>query len=432
MIQDSRFKRAFLRLFAFFAATFLILPVLPAYAAGSITPSGGGKYTNGSTFTITVRASGATFDSLQGIISVTGPVSIVSFAAGGATWLPGKAPANNSQFVGITSATSSLTVATIRLKGTKEGSGKVTVSGVRLAKSGAEVGTSGGSTSFTITRAPTPPGGVTVSSPTHPNPEESYEATAAQFVWEAPPNGATGYSFLLDQEPETVPPEAVTSGETTATYEDLTVGTYYFHIRAANSDGWSAPTHFKINIKPSVDSSLATPVILEITADEDRANSIEQGTLSGISIKGTGPAGFAINLNFQPSLALPAETDPPDKYAAPTVSADGQWGFKITDPIKAGFYKLVAQAQKEGTVSPESSPTYFEVSVAEGGKVRIITASDETQAYKQAEAARVAAAAAKKRTALAASAAVALIVLLGLGYLILRKLRQRKNLLQPQ
>ncbi|MEX1052148.1 MAG: hypothetical protein WEC83_02035, partial [Patescibacteria group bacterium] len=125
---------------------------LSALAAGSITASGGGTFTNGSTFTMTVKASGATFDSLQGTISVTGPVSIVSFSAGGATWLPGKTPANNSQFVGITSSTSSLTVATIKLKGTKEGSGKVTVSGVRLAKSGSEVGTGGGSTSLTISR----------------------------------------------------------------------------------------------------------------------------------------------------------------------------------------------------------------------------------------------------------------------------------------
>src|SRR6185369_3101743 len=92
----------------------ILLSPLKVFAAGSITPSGGGSYAVGATFTITVRASGATFDSLQGKIAVSGPVSIVSFSPGSATWLPGKSPENNNQFVGITSATSSLTVATIK------------------------------------------------------------------------------------------------------------------------------------------------------------------------------------------------------------------------------------------------------------------------------------------------------------------------------
>ena len=158
MIQALRFKIQ--RLTIGILGLGLLLWPQAALAAGSIAPSGGGKFTVGTTFTITVKASGATFDALQGIISVAGPVSIVSFSPGPATWLPGESPANNTQFVGIVSATSSLTVAVIKLKGTKEGSGKVTVSGVRLARSGSEVGTAGGSTSFTITRAPTPPGGV--------------------------------------------------------------------------------------------------------------------------------------------------------------------------------------------------------------------------------------------------------------------------------
>ncbi len=63
-----------------------------AFAAGGIYASGGGTKTIGQTFTITVAASGAEFDSLQGKIAVSGPVDIVSFSAGSATWLPGKTP----------------------------------------------------------------------------------------------------------------------------------------------------------------------------------------------------------------------------------------------------------------------------------------------------------------------------------------------------
>lgn len=402
---------------ALVATAILLLP-LPAFAAGSITASGGGSFTNGSTFTITVRASGATFDSLQGIISVSGPVSIVSFSAGSATWLPGKSPANNTQFVGITGSTSSLTVATIKLKGTKEGSGKVTVSGVRLASSGAEVGTSGGSTAFTITRAPTPPGGVSVSSSTHPNPDETYEATTVELAWAPPSNGANGYSYLLDQAADTVPPQAVKDQLTAAKYENLTVGTHYFHIRANNSDGWGSPTHFKINIKPKLDSSIAAPTITEITTTSDFTNDIENGTLTGIVFRGTGPAGYVINVMFAPDLALPS-----GKYSSPTATDAGAWEFLVTDPVKAGFYKLTVQGNKDGTVTPASAATPFEVRVSDGGQVSMVTADDSTASFKQAEQAKVAAAQAKRKLYISAGGALVILVLgaLAVGWFMLRR-----------
>jgi hypothetical protein len=365
---------------------------LTAFAAGSITASGGGSNNAGNVFTVTVKASGATFDSLQGLISVSGPVSIVSFSAGGATWLPGKSPDNNNQFVGITSPTSSLTVATIKLKGTKVGSGKVTVSGVRLARSGAEVGTGGGSASFTITPALAPPGSITVTSATHPNPEESYDASTVELSWTAPGNGATGYATAFNQTADTVPEAKITTTETTAKYESQAVGTYYFHVRANNKDGWGDTTHFKVNIKPKTDSTLATPAITSITTTTDATNDIEVGTLSGIAIKGTGPAGYSMLLTFTPDLALSTE-----KYPAPVITDQGTWELTITDPIKAGFYKLIAVGKKESIVSPQSPTVTFEVSVAEGGRVRLITSGDVTSTYRQAQETLVAAATAKRK-----------------------------------
>lgn len=391
----------------------------PALAAGSITPSGGGKFNAGATFTITIKASGATFDSLQGKISVSGPVSIVSFSAGAATWLPGKAPANNNQFVGISSATSSLTVATIKLKGTSTGSGAVTVSGVRLARSGGEVGTGGGSTSFTITPALAPPGGVTVTSSSHPDQAQSYDASTIELAWSPPANGATGYSYLLDQTATTEPAATIKDSATSVKYENQAVGIYYFHIRANNKDGWSAATHYKITIKPTTDSSLATPAITSITTTDTTTNDIEAGTVTGIQIKGTGPAGYAMTLTFAPDLALAL-----DKYPAPIVTEAGDWELNITDPVKAGYYKLTAQGRKDSTVSPSSPAVNFEVSVGNGGQVKIITTADATAAYKDtlaAEATRVAAAKTRSRIAWGA-----LIVLILVGGGILARLIRQK------
>ena len=170
------------------------------------------------------------------------------------------------------------------------------------------------------------------------------------------------------------------------------MGTYYFHVRANNKDGWGDTTHFKVNIKPKTDSTLATPAITSIATTSDAINDVEAGTLTGIVIKGTGPAGYSMMLTFAPDLALSA-----DKYPAPVITDLGTWELTITDPVKAGFYKLTAVGKKESVVSPASPPVTFEVSVAEGGRVRLITSADVTSTYKQAQETLVAAATAKRK-----------------------------------
>jgi hypothetical protein len=430
------------RLFAFLAATLAVIYLAspgPALAAG-ISPSGGGTFTAGTNFTITVNASGVAFTALEGLIQVTGPVSIVGFAPGPATWLPGMSPANGKKFAGAVTQTSSLRVATITLRGTSIGSGRVTVSGVQLARSGSVVGTSGGTTNFTITRAPTPPGQVTISSATHPDQDQSYEATTVELSWQPPANGASGYSHVLDQAAETVPPETVTTTETSATFENLAIGTYYFHIRPHNADGWGPVARFKLNVKPSVDESLPTPTVTSVAVTDDYSNDVEEGTLTGIIIQGTGPADFKMNLTFTPGIDLPQyieieepeavegeEAVPPKaepaepvlKYPAPLVDAEGNWTFTIIDPVKAGFYRLVAQAQQEGVVSPASGPIAFEVTVAEGGKVRVVTASDQTEAYQQAQ---IAAAQARQKSLLFSFGGVGgLLIIALLAWVILRR-----------
>jgi hypothetical protein len=352
----------------------LTLSPLSAQAASAgIFPSGGTTAQAGQTFTISVKASGATFDSLQGTISVSGPVSIVSFSAGGATWLPGKAPGNNTQFVGIASATSSLTVATIKLKGTKEGKGSVSVSGVRLARSGAEVGSAGGSTAFTITRALVPPGAITVSSTTHPDQEASYEATTVELTWDKP-SGVTGFSYLFDDAADTTPPTTVTSADTNVKYENVAIGTHYFHIRAINGDGWGSATHFKVTVKepdPKVDETLAKATITNITLSEPYVNDVTAGTITNLTLEGAVESGYATNIALLPKPTLPEEAK-----LTSDVSTDGTWRLTIPTAIPSGFYTVTAQGQKEKVLTPASEPTMIQLSVAKGGSVTVITDSD--------------------------------------------------------
>ena len=364
------------KIFAPFLIVFaLIASLIPqsAWAAAGISPSGGTSVQNGQTFTVTVKASGATFDSLQGTISVSGPVSVVSFSAGGATWLPGKAPANNNQFVGIVSPTSSLTVATIKLKGTRVGKGSVTVSGARLARSGAEVGSAGGSTSFTITRALVPPGSITVSSATHPDQAAPYEATTVELGWDKPA-GVSGYSHVFDQAADTVPPTTVTTTEVAVKYEGVAIGTYYFHIRALNGDGWGSTTHFKVTIKepdPKVDETLAKSTISSISLGDGYVNDPTAGTISKLTLSGTVVSGYSTNVALLPKPTLAAETK-----LTSEVSTDGNWSLTIPDGIPAGFYTVTAQGQKEKSLTPASDPMTIQLSVVEGGSVRVVTSAD--------------------------------------------------------
>ncbi|MCK5161726.1 MAG: hypothetical protein KAQ99_09160, partial [Candidatus Aureabacteria bacterium] len=75
------------------------------------------------------------------------------------------------------------------------------------------------------------------------------------FMWKAEDaNSIADYSFILDQNPETIPDDEGTGLITSKIY-DLAIGTYYFHVRAKDRPGnWSETTHYEITI--SENSSL--------------------------------------------------------------------------------------------------------------------------------------------------------------------------------
>ncbi|MEI6478392.1 MAG: hypothetical protein WCO52_05405 [bacterium] len=364
-----------LRLLTALIATSFIALMLPsaAWASAGIFASGGGTFTVGQSFTVTVTASGDSFDSVQGSFSVSGPVSVVSVTPGGATWLPGKTPSNGGQFVGITSATSSMTIAKITLKGTSAGSGSVSVSGVKLARSGTLVGTSGSGTSFTIQRALVPASAVSVASSSHPDQAAAYTATTIALSWNKAA-GVTGFSYLLDQDAATVPAAKAVDVATSATYADKAIGTYYFHIRAQNGDGWSGTTHFKITIKepdPVIDTTLATPVITSLEKAAGFTTDLTKGTVSGIILKGTGLVGYTTNITVTPAITL-AE----GQSWSVANGSDGKWELTTTAPIPSGFYTFTVQAIKGKTLTPVSKAVSYEIGVSEGGTLHLVTATD--------------------------------------------------------
>lgn len=364
----------------------LTISIIPqkSFAAGGIYASGGGTKTVGQSFTITVSASGAAFNALEGTISISGPVSVSSFSAGNATWIT--APSNGVHFVGmVTGGTDSLRVATIKLKATGVGSGSVSVGAVKLANGGSVTGTGTGSADFSIAKAPDLPGAPTVTSSTHPDPAQSYDGTTVSLSWDKAA-GVDNFSYLLDQAADTTPPAKTTDANTSVSYPDKAVDTYYFHIRAHKADGWGGTTHFKINIKvpdPKIDTTLSQPSNIKIEKSDKFTNDITLGTVTGIIISGKVLDGFKANATLTPTLTLPE-----GKSLTATADTEGNFSILIDYPIATGHYTLTIQGQKDLVLTPVSDKIIFEISQKKGGAINILTNDDINPPVKTIEQAK--------------------------------------------
>jgi len=352
----------------------LILFLLPrsAFAAG-ISVSGGYLEYPGDTSSVAIIASGATFNGFQGTISTSGSISITSCYAGDALWV--SKPTGTGSFAGaLTGQVSSFRIATCYISANYVGYGSVSVSGVQLTNSsGAYVGTSGGSKGFTISRRPVPPGTVTVESSTHPNPKKAYEETTIKLNWNKP-DRVTGFSYLLDKKASTTPPSKVLSDETAITYKDQKIGTYYFHIKALNGDGWGPITHFKIKIKepdPKVLNGLVGPHDITIVKSSEFSNDIENGKVSGIIISGITDPNYFANIALSPLPDLPE-----GKLWTTQADETGKFEYLVDFPIPAGLYTLTVQGQDNKILTPLSEKIKFEISQAKGGSLNILTESD--------------------------------------------------------
>lgn len=380
-------KKLMKKLFISFLLGSLALLILPinSLAAGGVYASGGGNVTVGQTFTVNVTASGATFDTVHGTINVSGPVSVVSFSAGDATWL--NKPSNGGTFDGafLGQKKTSFTIATIKLKANSVGSGAVSVSNASLKNAGSVVGSGSGNASYTIAKAPELPGAVKVSSSSHPDQNTAYEATTIALEWNKE-SGVDGFSYLLDQAEKTTPAAKATDANTSVTYADKAIGTYYFHIRAHKPDGWGGATHFKINIKEpdaKINESLSKPSNIKIEKTADFVNNIKDGLVTGIKISGTSEPGFTINATLTPVLTIPE-----GKKTSAITDESGNFEIILDFPIAAGFHKLTLQGQKEKVLTPVSEEITFEISQKQGGIINILTAQDEQQPQAEVKAAQ--------------------------------------------
>jgi hypothetical protein len=94
---------------------------------------------------------------------------------------------------------------------------------------------------------PVPPAGPKVFSETHPFQNLWYNNHNPQIAWDKDP-GVTDFSYILDDKPFTVPDNDVDSTNTVVSYQDLSDGIRYFHIKAKKQGVWGPTTNFIIRI----------------------------------------------------------------------------------------------------------------------------------------------------------------------------------------
>lgn len=102
-----------------------------------------------------------------------------------------------------------------------------------------------GTAEYTVTA--TPPAGVTVSSETHPFSNIWYNNDSPSFRWNQDPS-VNGFSVTLDNKPHTIPDNTVDTLATIQSYEHISDGIWFFHIKPLRNGIWGATSHYETKI----------------------------------------------------------------------------------------------------------------------------------------------------------------------------------------
>lgn len=238
-------------------AFFVLSPIKLQAATASFFTSGGGTVYTGSQFSVTVYANGS---EAYNAVSVTVNFSNLTLtgvsAAGGWTGVSGPTHSGNTvTYSGAllgSSATGSRAVLNLSFRAPySPGSASIGSSGtIALADgNGTQVPGGGNTVGYTIVAPPPPPDpvpeAVVVTSDTHADPEKWYSNRNVNLSWNKQ-DGVDGFSFEFNQTHDTVPDDTSEGTDQAKSYGDLADGAYYFHIKAHNSIGWGATTHFRV------------------------------------------------------------------------------------------------------------------------------------------------------------------------------------------
>lgn len=248
------------------------IPATVDAATYFFSPASSAK-TVGAAFSVSlyINSSGVAINAGQGTVqATTDTLEITGVSTGGSAfnlWTVGpSATASSATFSGGLPSPgytgSAGKILTLSLRAKAAGTGRLTLSGGSILANdgqGTNVFTGAGSATFTITAAGTTPqpepepekpgipGAPTISSSTHPDQNVWYANPNPSLTWSRSAN-VDGFSMELDQTADRTPDSVADSNSTTRTFENISDGTWYFHVRAHTEAGWGPAAHYTLRI----------------------------------------------------------------------------------------------------------------------------------------------------------------------------------------
>jgi len=241
----------------------LVVPARPTHAAGAslkISPATG-VYEVGGLIDISmlvdtggesINAVAATLQFPPDKLQVVNPTASTSFIS---VWVSAPTYSNTDGTVsfqgglpnpGIKTSAGVITTITFRVKAPGKATLRFAPNAKVLRNDGNGTNILSATSTAELTFKVPPPAGPIVSSPTHTDQNAWYNNNQVQFVWDAV-EGATGYSFIFDQSPKTIPDETVDTTGAAVSQKAEGDGIWFFHVRAKTVT-WGGVTTYPVQI----------------------------------------------------------------------------------------------------------------------------------------------------------------------------------------
>ena len=222
---------------------------------------------------------------------------------------------------GITSDASIISALTFQAKAVGVAEVRINDSSSVLANDGVGTTVILSSNRGIYTILPKPPGGLSVYSDTHQFQDHWYNNNSPTLAWNKDP-GVIGFSYTIDDKPNTVPDNKNSTTESAKSYENISDGLMYFHVKALkDKNTWGSTTHYllRIDTKPP---AVFTPKVDYIINDDGTKRALvsffTSDNMSGIDHYEVG----VIEKN-QPATVTPIFVRTESPYEVPSTSIDG-------------------------------------------------------------------------------------------------------------
>ena len=210
-------------------------------------------------------------------------------------------------------------------------------------------------THYTIRIDATAPTAPTITSTTHPDQNVWSTNNDPAWMWESSSaSGIAGYSFVLDQQPSTVPtgaPAQVASHAAT----DLADGWWWLHVRAINDAGqWSGTSHYRVTIDTTAPA--AGTVASSTHPDQDLWYSNSDPAFTW-TFSDTAPiTGYSIMFD-QADATIPDDTvDTTTSSRTYPQVADGVWWFHVRARNASGLWSPPVHYRVRVDVTAPAAP----------------------------------------------------------------------------